>query len=226
MLKRVIRNIKRVRDENLFKKRKSITKNVLLKILNILNVFTRQNVTLHAFFCFVFVVFFRIDEFIWFVADVKALDFFQWKMIKTFVIFSFDNLNLTLSFSKIDFFRKDVIITMTTTHDVVCAIDSLRHFFEIFFAFSNASLFEIVFEKLFFVNTITKTLREIFEKLNLQKHYFDHFFRRSVVTHVKNIDLFNDIIQLLDRWKFDVYRLYVNINKKFVFRVFRQFQNS
>ena len=75
MLTRVFRNIKRLRDDEISKKRKSITRNILLKILDKLNVSIRQKVTLHVFFYLIFAIFFRINEFIYFNENRNANDF-------------------------------------------------------------------------------------------------------------------------------------------------------
>ena len=104
MLNRIVYDIKRVRNNKIFKKRKSIIKNVLLKILNIFDVLIRQKITLHAFFCLIFVVFFRIDEFTWFFDDREIENFVQWRVIKTSMIFLFHNLKFTLFFFQSPFF--------------------------------------------------------------------------------------------------------------------------
>ena len=75
MLTRVFRNIKRFRDDEIFKKRKSIIKNILLKIFDKLNVSTRQKITLYVFFCLIFAIFFRINEFIYFNENRNVNDF-------------------------------------------------------------------------------------------------------------------------------------------------------
>ena len=53
-----------MQNKNIFKKRKFITKNILLKMLNTFNVSTQQNAILYTIFYFVFAVFFRVNEFI------------------------------------------------------------------------------------------------------------------------------------------------------------------
>ena len=222
ILNRVIRDIKRMRDDDVFKERKFITRDVLLKILNILDISIRQNVTLHAIFCLIFAIFFRINEFIWFSNNREIFDFAQWRVTKTFVILSINSLKLTLLFFKIDLFRKSVIIFVAAIHDIVCAVNSFRYLFKIFFALSRTSLFESIFEKVFFVKSIISTFRAILFRLNLQSHYFDYFFRREIVIEIKNADLFDSLIQMLNRWLFDFYTLYVDTNKNFVFRVSRQ----
>ena len=75
LLKRIVVNIKRRNDEINTKKRRSITKNVLLKLLKQIDVINLEDCNLHAFFCLVFVVFLRIDEFTYFATKQKNLDF-------------------------------------------------------------------------------------------------------------------------------------------------------
>ena len=120
-------------------------------------------------------------------------------MTRTFVIFLFDSLNLILFFFKIDTFRKNVTISMTAIHNVVCAINSLRHFFNIFSTLSSVSLFEIILKKVFFVNIIIKIFRAILSRLNFEKHYVEHFFRRDVVIEAQIKKFFFNKIQMLNR---------------------------
>ena len=58
ILTNVIQNIKCVRKNDVVKKRKSIKKNILLKILKTFDIFIQRDVTLHVVFCLIFVVFF------------------------------------------------------------------------------------------------------------------------------------------------------------------------
>ena len=66
LLKRIIVDVKKRNDEVNTKERRSITKNVLLKLLKQINVINLENCYLHTSFYLVFVLFFRIDEFIYF----------------------------------------------------------------------------------------------------------------------------------------------------------------
>ena len=75
LLKRIVVDIKRRNDEINTKKRRSITKNILLKLLAQIDVINLEDCNLHAFFCLVFVVFLRIDEFTYFAAKQRDLDF-------------------------------------------------------------------------------------------------------------------------------------------------------
>ena len=75
LLKRIVVDIKRRNNETNTKKRRSITKNVLLKLLEQIDVINLENYSLHASFCLVFVVFLRIDEFTYFATKQRNLDF-------------------------------------------------------------------------------------------------------------------------------------------------------
>ena len=110
-------------------------------------------------------------------------------MIKTFVVF----------FSKIDFFRKNVIIFVTMIHDVVCAMNLFRYLFKIFFASTKTSFFETMFDETFTTKMITITFRAMFSNLHFFDHYSNYFFRRDVVTKIKIVDFFDSSIQLLNR---------------------------
>ena len=75
LIKRIVVDIKRRNDEINTKERRSITKNVLLKLLEQINVINLEDCNLHAFFCLAFVVFLRIDEFTYFATEQRDLDF-------------------------------------------------------------------------------------------------------------------------------------------------------
>ena len=106
LLKRIVVDIKRRNDEINTKKRRSITKNVLLKLLEQIDVINLESCSLHASFCLVFVVFFRIDEFTYFATEQRDLDFVRWHVTRSFVAFKDDDsMTLCLSVFKIDSWR-------------------------------------------------------------------------------------------------------------------------
>ena len=110
------------------------------------------------------------------------------------MIFLFHNLKFTLSFFKIDFFKKKIIILITIIHNVACTINSFRYLFKIFFTFLKSLFFETIFDKIFIVDFVKQIFYSIFSKLNLKKHYFDYFFRRDAIIKIKQINFFNSLI--------------------------------
>ena len=74
-LKKIIHDIKRFRDENIFRERLFIIRDILLKLLMIFNIFIFKNVILHVFFCFTFANFLRINEFIYNIKNLSDFTF-------------------------------------------------------------------------------------------------------------------------------------------------------
>ena len=64
LLQREINDIKRMYDESEKRERKTIIRDILLKILKFFDIRIRKNATLHVAFCLIFANFLRIDEFI------------------------------------------------------------------------------------------------------------------------------------------------------------------
>ena len=127
LLKRIVVDIKRRNDEINTKKRRSITKNILLKLLAQIDVINLEDCNLHTFFCLVFVVFLRIDEFTYFAAKQRDLDFDCWHVIKSFIAFNDnDSMTLCLFVFKIDSWRQDVVIFIVAIADVACSIKSMK----------------------------------------------------------------------------------------------------
>ena len=77
ILQRIIRDIKRVKSDDVSRERKAITRNILLEILDTLNQITQEEATMHTAFCLTFIAFLRIDEFTYTVRDRKSFDFSQ-----------------------------------------------------------------------------------------------------------------------------------------------------
>ena len=193
LLKRIVVDIKRRNDEINTKKRRSITKNILLKLLEQIDVVNLENCNLHAFFCLVFVVFLRIDEFTYFAAKQRDLDFDRWHVTRSFIIFNDDNsMTLCLSVFKIDSWRQDVVIFIVATADVACSIKSMKRLFVFHSISSKNLLFHI--EVLFTRQYVIARLKDLLQKSRIEDNYFDHFFKRDVATWIELRDLFASAI--------------------------------
>ena len=181
LLKRIVVDIKRRNDEINTKKRRSITKNVLLKLLEQIDVINLESCSLHASFCLVFVVFLRIDEFTYFATEQRDLDFDRWHITRSFIAFKDDDsMTLCLLVFKIDSWRQDVIISIVATADVACSIKSMKRLFARHSTSSKIFLFHI--EVLFTRQHVIARLKDLLQKSRIEDNYFDHFFRRDVVT--------------------------------------------
>ena len=223
LLKRIVVDIKRRNDEINTKKRRSITKNILLKLLEQIDMINLENFNLHTFFYLVFVVFLRIDEFTYFAAKQRDLDFDRWHVTKSFIAFNDNNsMTLYLSVFKIDSWRQDVVISIVATADVACSIKSMKRLFARHLVSSKISLFYI--EVLFTRQHVIARLKNLLQKSRIENNYFDHFFKRDVDTWVELRDLFDDEIKVLERWKSNNYRLYIDRDENRMLSYSRRFQ--
>lgn len=218
MLDRMVAGMKRLKGDGIPRERRPIASDILLKMLDTFDVFTRQGVTFHAAFCLAFAAFLRIGEFTWSSGDREASDLSQWKVTRASVTLSSDSLELTLLSSKTDPFRRGVTIPVAATGDAACAVASLRHLFKTFPAPRGAPLFEAVGGEAFTADLVSKTLRSILSRLGYSGHYAGHSFRRGAATEARLAGLPDSSIQLLGRWKSDCYALYVDTNRAFLLR--------
>ena len=223
LLKRIVVDIKRRNDEINTKKRRSITKNILLKLLAQIDVINLEDCNLHAFFCLVFVVFLRIDEFTYFATKQRDFDFDRWHVTRSFIAFkNDDSMTLYLFVFKIDSWRQDVIISIVAIADVACSIKSMKRLFACHSISSKISLFHI--GVLFTRQHVIARLKDLLQKSRIEDNYFDHFFRRDAATWVELRDLFDDEIRMLKRWKSNNYRLYIDRDESRMLSYSRRFQ--
>ena len=225
LLQREINDIKRMYDESETRERKTITRDILLEILQSFDTRIRKNATLHVAFCLAFANFLRIDEFTWFDAD-RTFNFGNWFVTRSSMVFFDDHLVLTLFVSKIDPFRKEISILIAVTSDAVCAVISLRHLFLHFSVPEYVLLFQIEKSRTFSAQFVIKILRKAIEDLKHDDNYSKHSFRRGAAIEARNADVSNDLIQLLERWKSKAFLLYIEINKNYVLRASRHHQND
>ena len=115
------------------------------------------------------------------------------------MIFFDDYFILTLFVSKIDSFRKKISIFIAIIDDVVCALISLRNFFERFLVSAFFFLFQIDQSRLFNANYVIIVLQNAITDLELENHYSDHFFRRDAAIEIRNANVFDDLIKLLKK---------------------------
>ena len=223
LLKRIVVDIKRRNDEINTKKRHSITKNILLKLLKQIDVINLEDCNLHAFFCLVFVVFLRIDEFTYFATKQRDLDFARWHVTRSFIAFNDnDSMTLCLFIFKIDSWRQGVVIFIVATADVACSIKSMKRLFVCHSISSKNSLFHI--EVLFTRQHVIARLKDLLQESRIKDNYFDHFFRRGAATWIEFRDLSHDEIKVLKRWKSNNYRLYIDRDESRMLSYSRKFQ--
>ena len=125
-------------------------------------------------------------------------------------------MKLILLAFKIDSFYREITFTVAIFDNKACLVKILYNLFR-WEILSNISLFQLK-SYLFTRKIVTNNLREILIILSVEDYYLEHFFRRSATTSTRDIDLSNNEIQLLSRWKLDFYRLYIVIYLAYIFR--------
>ena len=180
-----------------------ITRDVLLRLISRFDQTTLEGANLHAAFCLPFVGFLRMEEFTY---DKVECDFNSWNLTWGPVSLSEDQLFLVPA-SKTDPFRRGVTLTISAVAEEACAIKSLRNLFERFPKAPSSPLFS---------NSAGTFLQEGIRILGYGGNYTGHSFRRGAATSARLAGLFEEEIQLLGRWKFNSYRLYIETHPDWI----------
>ena len=141
LLKRICQDARRRMRKTNRRERRSITKDLLFRLLKRLNTNTFDDDNMHVAFCLTFANFFRVNEFIYIKVDAQTNDFDEWHVIRNHVTMSDDCLTLIISFFKIDSFKKRIAILIAIIDDVACFLRSLRHLYASFSIKNNTFLF-------------------------------------------------------------------------------------
>lgn len=134
-----------------------------------------------------------------------------------------DQLTISLPASKIDPFRHGITPTVAATSDEACAVKFLKHLFRQFPNSPNAPLFNQSKGALT-RDFVIINLRSILINLGLEGNYSGHSFGRGAATSAKEAGLIDSDIQMLGRWKFDPYWLYIQIHSGYILNIFKRFQ--
>ena len=112
--------------------------------------------------------------------------------------------------SKIDPFKLKVKIFIVIINNEICFVNLLQNLYNVIFFNFNSLLFDInrKFFKKIIINILEKTF--IISKIFKFFIYANFFFKTNVVILIKQIDLLNRKIQLLNCWKFNVFDLYIH----------------
>ncbi len=220
-LQRVIVEIWRLQENNQTCKQRSITWDLLLLLLRQFDQSIIEETIWHASFCLTFAEFLRMSEFTWSQLN-KTSDFKQWHLTRSSIIFQNDSLQLTLSSFKINSFRCEVTLIIAVVDDEACVKISLINLFSRFSAFLLTSLFDSEYS---YTRThVIEILRRTLVTLSIEDCYLSHFFRRDAVISARQAELLKKEIQLLERWKFNSYRLYIEVHLSYILNVFRRHQ--
>ncbi len=220
-LQRIIVEIWRLQDNDQTRKRRFITWNLLLLLLRQFDQSIIEEATWHASFCLTFANFLRMSEFTWSQSN-KTPDFKQWHLIKSSIIFQNDFLQLILSSFKIDSFRREVTLIIAVVDDEACVKNSLVNLFSKFSASLLTSLFDSEYSYTW--THVIEILRRTLVTLSIEDRYSDHFFRRDAAISARRAELSKKEIQLLERWKFDSYRLYIEAHPSYILNASRRHQ--
>ena len=171
-------------------------------------------------FYFVFIVFLRVSEFTYESKDLRDENFDNWFLTRRHVRLYEDHLELTLLAFKTNLFRQGVTLFVSDTNDETYVVRALRYLFNKWSTSLFSSLFAI--DESFIKRTITHNLRLTLRFSDLLDHYSDYFFRRGTAITARLIDLSEDEIKLLDRWKSDFYRLYIKTHSVYILAASRR----
>ncbi len=220
-LQQVIVEIQRLQENDQTRKRKSITWDLLLMLLRQFDQSIIEEATWHASFCLTFAEFLRISEFTWSQLN-KTSDFKQWHLTRSSIIFQNDSLQLILLSFKIDFFRCKMTLIITVVNDEACVKISLINLFSRFSAFLLMSLFNSKYSYIW--TQVIEILRKTLITLSIKDCYSSHFFRQDAVISACWTKLSKKEIQLLERWKFNSYYLYIEAHSSYILNVFKRHQ--
>jgi hypothetical protein len=223
VLQRMINEIKRVHEKSRSRERLSIVRFILMQFLETLNSSTLLDATLHSTFILTFAVLLRLNEITWIEENIDST-FSDWHVTRENVLLKKIQLRIILSTSKTNLFRLRIMLIIAATNDFVCAIALLKHLFRLFSRFLTNSLFFL--DRTFIRSLIIEKFKIRLQDFDHQDYYSRHSFKRDAVIWAKERDLSIDDIKLLDRWKSNFYKLYLEFKKSNIMSVFRRMQRS
>jgi hypothetical protein len=222
-LQRMINEIKRVHEKSRSREKLSIVKFILMQLLETLDSSTLLDAILHSTFILTFAAFLRLDEITWIEENINST-FSDWHVIRESVLLKKTQLQIILSSLKTNFFRLKMMLIIAAINDFVCAVASLKHLFRLFSRSLTNSFF--FFDRTFTRSLIIRKLKTRLKNLDHQDHYSRHSFKKDAVIWVKERDLSIEDIKLLDRWKSNFYKLYLELKESNMMSVFRRMQKS
>ncbi len=220
-LQQIIVEIQRLQDDDQTCKQRFITQNLLLLLLHQFDQSIIEEATWHASFCLTFASFLRMSEFTWSQLN-KTSDFKQWHLIRSLIIFQNDSLQVTLLSFKIDSFRREMTLIIAVIDNEACVKNSLVNLFSKFSASLLMSLFDSEYS--YMQTHVIEILRRTLVTLSIEDHYSDHFFRQDAAISARQAKLSKDEIQLLERWKFNSYHLYIEAHSSYILNVSKRYQ--
>jgi hypothetical protein len=194
-----------------------------MQLLETLDSSTLLDAILHSTFTLTFAILLRFDEITWIEENIDST-FSDWHVIWESVLLKKTQFRIILSTSKTNFFRLRMMFIIAAINNFVCAIASLKHLFQLFSRFLTNFLFFL--DRAFIRSLIIEKFKTRFESLDHQDHYSRHFFKKNAVIWAKKRDFSIDDIKLLDRWKSNFYKFYLELKESNMMSVFRRMQKS
>jgi hypothetical protein len=222
-LQRMINEIKRVHEKSRSREKLSIVRLILMQLLETLDSSTLLDAILHSTFILTFAALLRLDEITWIEENIDST-FSDWHVIRESVLLKKTQLQIILSSLKTNFFRLRVMLIIAAIDDFVCAVASLKHLFRLFSKSLTNSFFFL--DRTFTKSLIIRKLKTRLKNLDHQDDYSRHSFRRSAVIWAKEQDLSIEDIKLLNRWKSNFYKLYLELKESNMMSVSRRMQRS
>ncbi len=220
-LQQIIVEIQRLQDNDQTCKQRFITWNLLLLFLRQFDQSIIEEATWHASFCLMFADFLCMSEFTWSQLN-KTFDFKQWHLTRSSIIFQNDSLQLILLSFKINLFRREMTLIIIIIDNEACIKKSLVILFSRFSAFLLMFLFDSEYSYTW--THVIEILRRTLVTQSIEDCYSDHFFRRDAVISAHQTKLSKNEIQLLERWKFNSYRLYIEAHSSYILNASRRHQ--
>ncbi len=168
-----------------------------------------------------FVNFLCMSEFTWSQLN-KTSDFKQWHLIRSLIIFQNNFLQLTLLNFKINSFKHEITLIIAIIDDEACVKNSFINLFLKFSAFLLIFLFDSKYSYTWIY--IIKILHRMLITLSIKDCYLNYFFHRDVAISARQAKLLKNEIQLLERWKFNSYCLYIEAHSSYILNVFKRHQ--
>ena len=193
------------------RERLEITKDILLKMLAVIDTSSFNGLNLFASFCVAFAGFFRAGELTWDTWDPNTSP--QGHVSRGSVKFTVDGVIINLPRSKTDQFGKGTNLNLAFANDLTCPVTALHRLINTYLRQPSSPLFDRVigpFDKRWFSENITSCLLKAGVP-NASK-YSGHSFRRGAANTAISAGLSLDEVKTLGRWRSDAAKLYLTEN--------------
>ena len=202
-----------------------VTKDVLLPILKTLDTSSIHGANVHAAFCLAYAGFLRLGEFTYEFGATRDPQFSQYHVTRRSITFSADGLALYLPASKTDPFRLGVTILVAAADGEACPLRSLKNLYNVDPQSHDHPLFKAGHK--FSRDTVNTKLKDAMREAGIYRPpHLGFSFRAGAATDAKRAGMPDSDIQLLGRWKSDVFLTYIHTDEAMVLNTSRRFQRA